>query len=177
MIRQAVISAGGSGTRLRPMTDAMPKPMIPILGKPMLEWHVEQFKKFGVSEFFFTLGYLPEVVTGYFGDGARFGVKINYLIEQTPLGSAGGVKQLAPQLDQLFFFIYGDTFSLMDYGKMEAAYAGKKIRSACSAWKGPTIMPMQTLRNSMLMGGWSPFTPSRITENITTHTGCADHSF
>jgi len=125
-IKQAIISAGGFGTRLRPTTDTMPKPMIPILGKPMLEWHVEQFKKFGVTEFFFTLCYLPEVVMNYFGDGSKFGVKMNYFVEKEPLGSAGGIKKFESQLDPLFYYIYGDTFSLMDYGKMAEAYAQKK---------------------------------------------------
>lgn len=126
MIKQAIISAGGLGTRLRPMTDTMPKPMIPILGKPMLLWHVEQFKKHGVKEFFFTLHYLPEVVMDYFGDGSKFGVKINYFVEKEPLGSAGGIKMFEQKLDKLFYYIYGDTFSLMDYSKMADAYATKK---------------------------------------------------
>ncbi len=126
MIKQAIISAGGFGTRLKPTTDTMPKPMIPILGEPMLLWHVMQFKKHGVTEFFFTLHYLPEVITDYFGDGSKFGVKMNYFIEKEPMGSAGAIKKFEPQLDKLFYYIYGDTFSLMDYSKMAAAYATKK---------------------------------------------------
>ena len=121
-IKQAIISAGGLGTRLRPATDTMPKPMIPILGKPILQWHVEQFKKFGVAEFFFALHHLPKVVMDHFGDGSKFGVNIRYLVEKEPLGTAGGMKKFEPQLDEEFFYIYGDTFSLMNYGKMEAAW-------------------------------------------------------
>lgn len=126
MIKQAVISAGGLGTRLRPITDTIPKPMIPILGKPMLEWHVEQFKKHGVKEFFFSLHYLPEVVMHYFGDGSRFGVKINYFVEKKPLGSIGAIKKFEGQLDKTFYYIYGDTFSLMDYSKMSKEYGQKE---------------------------------------------------
>jgi NDP-sugar pyrophosphorylase family protein len=126
VIKQAVISAGGLGTRLRPTTDTMPKPMIPILGHPMLLWHVMQFKKHGVTEFFFTLHYLPEVVMNYFGDGSKFGVKIHYFIEKEPLGSGGAIKKFEKQLDNLFYYIYGDTFSVLDYSKMAAAYASKK---------------------------------------------------
>jgi mannose-1-phosphate guanylyltransferase/phosphomannomutase len=92
--------------------------MIPILGKPMLEWHVEQFKKHGVKEFFFTLKYLPDVIINYFGDGSKWGVKINYFVEKEPLGSAGGIKAFEKQLGNEFFFIYGDTFSLVDYTKV-----------------------------------------------------------
>jgi len=126
VIKQAVISAGGLGTRLRPITSTMPKPMIPILGKPMLEWHVEQFKKHGVKEFFFTLHYLPEVVMDYFGDGSRFGIKINYFVEKEPLGSIGAIKKFEGQLDKIFYYIYGDTFSLLDYSKMFEEYTQKK---------------------------------------------------
>ncbi len=125
MITQAIISAGGLGARLRPTTDNMPKPMIPILGKPMLQWHIEQFKKHGVKEFFFTLHYLPEVVMDYFGNGSKFGVKINYFIEKEPLGIAGGIKKFEKQLEKEFYYIYGDTFSLMDYSKMSEEYARK----------------------------------------------------
>lgn len=126
MIRQAIISAGGFGSRLRPTTDTTPKPMIPILGKPMLLWDVLQFKKHGVTEFFFTLHYLPEVIMEYFGDGSKFGVKMNYFVEKEPMGSAGAIKKFEPQLDQLFYFMYGDMITLMDYSKMAAAYATKK---------------------------------------------------
>jgi NDP-sugar pyrophosphorylase family protein len=126
MIKQAVILAGGFGTRLRPITDTMPKPMLPVLGKPLLEWHIEQFKKFGVSEFFFTLHYLPEVVKNYFGDGSKFGVSIKYFIEQQPLGDAGGLTELEPFLDDDFFLIHGDTLSLLDYGEMELTWRSKK---------------------------------------------------
>jgi len=97
MIKQAIISAGGFGNRLRPTTDTMPKPMIPILGEPMLLWHVMQFKKHGVTEFFFTLHYLPEVVMNYFGDGSKFGVKMHYFVEQSPMGSAGAIKKFEPE--------------------------------------------------------------------------------
>lgn len=126
MIKQAIISAGGFGTRLRPYTDTIPKPMLPVLGRPVLEWSVEQFKKYGVEEFFITLHYLPEVVMDHFGDGSKFGVKINYFVEKEPLGEAGAIKKLEPQLDQLFYYIYGDMLTLVDYGKMAVAYATKK---------------------------------------------------
>ncbi len=126
MIKQAVISAGGFGKRLRPYTETMPKPMVPVLGKPLLEWHIEQFKKHGVTEFFFTLHYLPDVVMEYFGDGSRLGIQIHYFIEKEPLGSAGALKALEAQLDTTFYYIYGDTFSLMDYTTMANAFYTKE---------------------------------------------------
>ncbi len=126
-IKQAVISAGGLGTRLRPTTDTIPKPMLPLLGKPMLLWNIEHFKKYGVTEFFLTLHYLPEVIMNYFGDGSKFGVKMNYFVEKEPLGSVGAIRKFEKQLDQLFYFIYGDMIGFVDYAKMAEAYA-KKLR-------------------------------------------------
>lgn len=123
MIKQAVILCAGLGTRLRPLTDTIPKPMIPILGKPLLEWNIEQFKKHGVTEFFINLYYLPDVIRDYFGDGAKWGVKINYFQEKDILGTAGGVKNFADMLDESFFLIYGDMLSLMDYSKMAEEFA------------------------------------------------------
>lgn len=120
-ITQAVISAGGVGSRLRPFTDTAPKPMIPILGRPLLEWHLEQYKKHGVTDFICALGYLPDVIMDYFGDGSRFGVSISYHVEKEPLGSFGCMP-LIQGLRKTFYFIYGDVFSLVDYTAMSAAY-------------------------------------------------------
>ena len=126
MINQVVITAGGEGRRLRPLTNDMPKVMLPILGKPLLEHHIEQFKKHGVKEFFFTLHYLPEVIKNYFGSGKKWGVKINYFIEKKSLGTAGALKKFAKQLDNNFFYIYGDMISLVDYAQMQKVFKQKK---------------------------------------------------
>lgn len=125
-ITQAIIIAGGFGTRLRPHTSTVPKPMIPLAGKPMLQWRLEQFKKYGVTEFFFTLNYLPEVVMDHFGDGSRFGVRVHYLIESKPLDTFGGVKLIEDQLHKAFFFGYGDVLAFLDYSDMAAEYFKKE---------------------------------------------------
>ncbi|MFA6105018.1 MAG: nucleotidyltransferase family protein [Patescibacteria group bacterium] len=122
-IKQAVILCAGLGTRLRPLTDTLPKPMIPFLDKPLLEWNIEKFKKHGVREFFINLFYLPDVIRDYFGDGAKWGVKINYFQEKKILGTAGGVKNFASKLNQNFFLIYGDILSLVDYSKMAGRFS------------------------------------------------------
>ena len=75
-VNQAVILAGGLGTRLRPITDTIPKPMVPIHGKPFLEYLLELLKENGIKEVVLCLGYLPEKITEYFGDGSKFGIKI-----------------------------------------------------------------------------------------------------
>lgn len=119
---QAVILSAGFGTRLRPMTDKIPKVMVPIAGKPLLERHILQFKKHGVKEFFINLHYLPEVIKNYFGDGKKWGVKIVYAHEPEILGTAGGIKNFDGELKDNFFVIYGDIFSLVDYTKMAEAF-------------------------------------------------------
>ncbi len=119
-IRQAIILSAGLGTRLRSVTgDSIPKVMVPIGGKPLLEHHIEQFKKFGVNEFFINLFYLPEAITDYFGDGSKWGVKITYVKEEPEIrGTAGGMKNFDGMVHGNFFLIYGDMFSRLDYGKM-----------------------------------------------------------
>ncbi len=124
-IFQAVILCAGLGTRLRPLTDTVPKPMISLLGKPMLEWNIENFKRHGVTEFFINLHHLPEVVKNYFGDGSRFGVKINYHFEPEIMGTAGGLKNFENLVGENFFLIYGDMLSLVDYSKMAAFFFDK----------------------------------------------------
>lgn len=126
-ISQAVILSAGLGTRLRPLTDTMPKVMVPFLGKPLLLHHIEQLKKHGITDIFINLHYLPKVVMEYFGDGSKFGVHITYAIEKDEiLGTAGGVKNFEGKLKNDFFVIYGDVFSLVDYTKMSEAYFKKK---------------------------------------------------
>lgn len=119
MIEQAVVLCAGLGTRLRPFTDTAPKPMLPILDVPMVEWNIRRFMEFGVKRFLINLHYLPNVLTSYLGDGSRWGVQIDYNFEPLLLGTAGGLKAFEPQLDQEFFVIYGDVFSRVDYGAME----------------------------------------------------------
>lgn len=118
-ISQAVILSAGLGTRLRPLTDNIPKVMVPLAGKPLLQWHIEQLKKYGVREFFINLHYLPEKITGYFGDGSKFGVKIIYALEKPEIsGTAGGVKNFEGKLGDRFLVLYGDTFYQIDYGRL-----------------------------------------------------------
>ncbi|MCR4328860.1 MAG: nucleotidyltransferase family protein [Patescibacteria group bacterium] len=124
-IKQAVILSAGLGTRLRPLTDNIPKVMIPLAGKPLLHWHIEQFKKHGVTDFFINLHYLPDTIRDYFGDGSQFGVKIIYVYEPEIMGTAGGMKNFDGTLDDVFFLMYGDMASFLDYRKMADAFFAK----------------------------------------------------
>lgn len=125
-ITQAVILSAGLGTRLKPLTDKIPKVMLPLNDKPLLEHHVKQFKKYGIQEFFINLHYLPEVIQNYFGNGEKFGVNISYALEPKILGTAGGIKSFDERLKDNFLVIYGDVFSLVDYSKMTKAFFEKK---------------------------------------------------
>jgi mannose-1-phosphate guanylyltransferase/phosphomannomutase len=125
MIKQAVLLCGGEGTRLRPYTYTMSKQMIPILGKPLTEWNIVQFKKHGVTEFLINLYTKPEVMRNYLGDGSQWGVKITYNLETTPPGTAGSIKQFENKLNDEFFVIYGDTLSLLNYSNIEKMWREK----------------------------------------------------
>jgi NDP-sugar pyrophosphorylase family protein len=125
MIKQAILLCGGEGTRLRPFTYTMSKQMIPILGHPLTEWNIVQFKKHGVTEFLINLYTMPEVMRNYLGDGSKWGVKITYNLESAPPGVAGSIKQFEPHVHDEFFVIYGDMLSFVDYSKMEQAWRKK----------------------------------------------------
>ncbi len=105
---KAMILAGGVGSRLRPMTCTCPKPMAPVLGRPVMEYAVQLLKRHGVREIGVTTCYRPEMIREYFGDGTKFGVSMRYFQENEPLGTAGGVAMAREFLDEPFFVLSGD---------------------------------------------------------------------
>lgn len=106
---KAIIMAGGKGTRLRPITEDIPKPMTRVLGKPLMEHIIELLAKHGFNEICVTLGYKPEKITEYFGNGEKFGVSMQYRCEDTPLGTAGGIRACTDFYgDEDFLVISGD---------------------------------------------------------------------
>lgn len=107
-----VIIAGGKGTRLG-LKD-VPKPMVKIAGKPILEHQIEIAKRYGLSDIYLLTGYLSNVIEDYFGDGSRFGVRITYIVEKTPLGTAGAMKGLENKFTERFMVFYGDTMMDID---------------------------------------------------------------
>ncbi|MBD2428624.1 mannose-1-phosphate guanyltransferase [Phormidium sp. FACHB-1136] len=112
---RAVLMAGGSGTRLRPLTCDLPKPMVPILNRPIAEHIVNLLKRNGIHEVIATLHYLPDVMRDYFQDGRDFGVQMTYAVEEDqPLGTAGCVKNIADLLDDTFLVISGDSVTDFD---------------------------------------------------------------
>jgi histidinol-phosphate phosphatase family protein len=115
---QAVILAGGRGTRLKPLTDTRPKPMIEILGKPFLAYQIEQLRDQGFEKILLLLGYLPDVVQDYFGDGSRWGVKIEYSVTAVENETARRLKLAEASLDPCFILLYCDNYWPMQMEKM-----------------------------------------------------------
>ncbi len=109
-----VIMAGGKGTRLRPHTKNCPKPMLPVGEKPMLEILLEQCIASGFRSFFISVNYLKEQIIDYFADGSRWGISINYLVEDKPLGTAGSLQLLPHTLTEPFLVLNGDVLTRFD---------------------------------------------------------------
>ena len=117
-IKKALILAGGQGVRLRPLTYELPKPMVPIKGKPIMEYAIKKLKEAGVSEIMISVGYLGDKVRDYFGDGSNFGVSIRYTEEKTPLGTAGPLRLSLNFFNDDFFMLNGDDLFDFDLNKM-----------------------------------------------------------
>lgn len=125
---KAVIMAGGKGTRLRPLTCNTPKPMVPLLDRPVMEYAIDLLKRHGITEIATTVQYLPEVIRQYFGDGSEFGIHMHYAEEEQPLGTAGSVKQAKSFLNETFVVLSGD--ALTDFDLTEAIVFHRKQRAA-----------------------------------------------
>lgn len=105
---KVVIMAGGKGTRIAEVNSEVPKPMIPIEGKPILEYQIETLKKQGYDDFILIIGHMGPVITKYFGNGSKFGVKIQYIVEDQPLGTAGALYLLRKEITDDFLLLNGD---------------------------------------------------------------------
>lgn len=111
---KAVILAGGKGARLAPFTAVLPKPLMPLGERPILEIIVRQLKHYGITDLVFAVGYLAELMEAYFGNGRKFGVRIEYSHEKEPLGTAGPLA-LIDGLDEPFLVMNGDLLTNLDY--------------------------------------------------------------
>jgi mannose-1-phosphate guanylyltransferase len=110
-VRQAVIMVGGKGTRLRPLTDTRPKPILPVLDKPCLMYLIESLARAGISEIILACGYKSEKMAYEIGNGGNLGIDIEYSYENQPMGTAGAIKLLEDRLEDTFVAVNGDVFA------------------------------------------------------------------
>jgi N-acetyl-alpha-D-muramate 1-phosphate uridylyltransferase len=126
---QAVILAGGLGTRLRPLTNTVPKAMVPVNGKPFLEYELNLLKTNGIFDIVLCVGYLGDIIHDYFGNGERLGIRISYSYDgEELLGVAGALKRAEHHLRDIFFVTYGDAYLSADYnGAMKEFMGTRKL--------------------------------------------------
>ncbi len=147
-IKQAVILAGGQGTRLRPYTNDRPKPMVPVRGRPFLEYLVELLRKNGIREIVLLLGYLPEKVTEHFGDGKKFGVNIRYSITPVEDDTGTRLKKAEALFDDHFLLMYCDNYWPLDLERLAAFYEAHKVPASVVVFDNKNRMT----GNNMLVG-------------------------
>ena len=124
---KGVILAGGKGTRMRPLTYINPKPMLPLINRPFMEYFITRLKTYGIKEIILSTGYLPEAFDIYFGNGSKFGVKLTYVTEETPLGTCGAVKNVEKYLGNEPFMVFnGDILTAINLKQMIAFHKSKK---------------------------------------------------
>jgi NDP-sugar pyrophosphorylase family protein len=115
---KAVILSGGLGTRLRPFTEVIPKPLLPIGEKAVLEIQIEHLKKYGFNEIILATNYKSDYIENFFGDGSKYGVNLTISKEEIPLGTAGPVKLMRDRLTEPFIVMNGDILTLLNYGNL-----------------------------------------------------------
>lgn len=137
---RAVILVGGEGTRMRPLTCHIPKPMLPVVNRPFLEHMLDYLKRYGVSDVVLSMCYRPDVIQAHFGDGRDFGVRLAYAVEQTPLGTAGAVKNAEQHVNDTCFVFNGDILTDLDLQAMLEFHrrVGAKVTIALTPVEDPT---------------------------------------
>ena len=128
-MKQAIILAGGAGTRLKDRLGDLPKPMIPVAGRPLLEHQVELCRRHGFTDSIFFIHYRADLIEKYFGDGTKWGMRIRYVIEREPLGTAGAVLAGLSELADRFLVLYGDTMVNVDLGRIWKAHETAKAEA------------------------------------------------
>lgn len=129
---KAVIMAGGFGTRLRPLTCNVPKPMVSVVNKPMMQHIIELLHSHGISDLVATLFYQPEIITYYFGNGSKFGVSLKYVRAEADYGTAGSVRNASQLLNERFVIISGDVLTDCNLSEAIRFHEEKKARGNVS---------------------------------------------
>ncbi|MDP3794932.1 MAG: HAD-IIIA family hydrolase [bacterium] len=137
VIRQAVILAGGRGTRLRPLTDTLPKAMVRLNDRPFLAYLVDLLKANGIKEVLLLLGYLPEPVMEYFGDGSRWGLSIRYAVTPVEDDTGTRLRKALSDLDDRFLLLYCDNYWPLQLGELEAFYERQGVPGMVTVYADP----------------------------------------
>ena len=132
---KALILAAGEGTRLRPLTNDRPKPMLPVAGRPLLAITIAQLRAAGISDIAINLHYHPEAITRHFGNGRAVDVSITYSYEPVVLGTAGAARKLRGFLDETFLVIYGDVLARLDYHRLIGFHRSHRAVSTLSLYR------------------------------------------
>lgn len=134
---KAIIIAGGKGERLRPLTNKIPKPMIKINGKPILEHTINLLKKHGIKDIVIALCYLPDKITSYFGDGSKFNVKISYIFEKSenPMGTAGAILPAHKLIRGTFIVTYADILRNLNINDMLKSHKNSNSLATINIYK------------------------------------------
>ncbi|NQT26842.1 NTP transferase domain-containing protein, partial [candidate division KSB1 bacterium] len=133
-LSQAVILAGGRGTRLRPLTDTLPKPMIQFHGKPFLEHLINNLREQGITKILLLLGYLPEVIKNYFGNGERFGIHIDYSITDENNDTGRRIKLAESLIDGNFLLMYCDNYWPLDLERLMAFHNNNRTAATVTVY-------------------------------------------
>jgi mannose-1-phosphate guanylyltransferase len=154
---KAVILAGGLGTRLRPLTNKKPKPMLPLGKKPLLEYLIKWIKKNGVKDIVLCVSYLHETIEKYFEDGSKFGVKIEYAVSRKPLSTAGQLKTAQKFITDTFVCIYGDSLFNFSLRNMIADHKKKNCITTMSLYEHKTSIKYGVIetKNNGLVLSWN----------------------
>ncbi|MFP4498771.1 MAG: sugar phosphate nucleotidyltransferase [Vulcanimicrobiota bacterium] len=168
---KAIVLVGGKGTRLRPLTYDFPKPMMPICGKPFIEYQLQQMKDFGISDVIFSLGYKWKTFDYHFGDGKDFGIKLHYVVEDSPLGTGGAIKNIQKLLNsgENFFVFNGDILAPFD---LKAIYdLHTRNKSVCTLALTPVEDPtaygvVETDKNNRITSFTEKPRPEEVRSNL-----------
>lgn len=154
---QAVILAGGLGTRMKPITSSIPKPMIRVKGKPFLHYQLELLARFGFRRVLLLVAYLGEKIQAHFGDGSTMGMELAYSYEPTPLGTGGALRNAEAQLGREFMVLNGDTYLPVDYSALVHSFREKDSPAMIVAYRpsieGPTELASSLPKNLAVSAG------------------------
>lgn len=170
---KAIILAGGLGTRLRPLTENTPKPLLPIKGKPIIEHALLNFKKHGITDVVLSIGYRADLIKEYFGDGSKWGMNISYCVENEPLGTGGAIREASRGINETFLAINGDNLSDFNWTEIINTHntTGAKITLALFPVEDVTQYGIAELENGQVKRFIEKPTPEEAPSNLNNAGG------